>query len=111
MYVAILVFVVGHICAWYAFNSQFAWDWAKTNSWLPPLLFTLPMGLAFSYGTRLAVDASRELWAARLLGFGASYLCFPLMTWYYMSESMFTTKTMVCIVLAFLIMAVQLFWK
>jgi hypothetical protein len=63
------------------------------------------------YGTKFIVEVTDELWAARLAGFGASYLCFPLMTWYYMDESMFTSKTMLCVFLAFLILLVQLFWK
>ena len=111
MYVGILLFVVGHIFAWYAFNSQFVWDWAKEHFWLPVLLFSLPMGLGFLYATKVAVAATDELWAARMMGFGSSYLAFPLMTWYYMNESMFTPKTMICVGLAVMIMGIQLFWK
>ena len=111
MYIAILFFVAGHILAWYAFNSQFAWEWAREYVWAPALLCNFPMALAFLYGTRFAVAETGELWTARLVGFGASYLCFPLMTWYYMDESMFTPKTMACVFLAFLILGIQLFWK
>tara|TARA_R110000824_G_scaffold58877_1_gene158728 strand:+ start:334 stop:669 length:336 start_codon:yes stop_codon:yes gene_type:complete len=111
MYIAILFFVVGHIFAWYAFNSQFVWPWAKEHLWAPALICTLPMAFGFLYGTKHAVAATDELWAARLIGFGASYLAFPLMTWYYMNESMFTPKTLICVGLACMIMGIQLFWK
>jgi hypothetical protein len=57
------------------------------------------------------VGEIEELWTARLLAFAASYLVFPFLTWWIMHESPFTTKTIVCILLSFVIVAVQLFWK
>ena len=49
------------------------------------------------------------MWGARFLGFSASWLVFPLLTWALMGESMFTTKTLVCMALSFAIMAVQIY--
>jgi len=40
-----------------------------------------------------------------------SYLTFPLLTWYFLHESMFTAKTMVCVGLAFVIALIQLLWR
>jgi hypothetical protein len=59
----------------------------------------------------MAVDATHEAWAARMLGFGMSYLTFPFLTWWLLHESMFTTKTMLCIFLSIMIVGIQLFWK
>lgn len=105
------LYFVGHIAAWYQFNSQFVFQWAKNNLLVPVLLFALPMGFCFMYGTKLLMEETSELWFARLVGFGISYAIFPLMTWYYLNESMFTTKTMICFALACLIMYIQLFWR
>jgi hypothetical protein len=43
-----------------------------------------------------------------LMGFGMSYLIFPLLTWILMKESPFNLKTMTCIALSFAIIGVQL---
>ena len=59
----------------------------------------------------MAVDATQEAWAARMLGFGMSYLTFPFLTWWLLNESMFTTKTMLCVFLSIMIVGIQLFWK
>jgi hypothetical protein len=40
-----------------------------------------------------------------------SYLTFPLLTWWLLNESMFTMKTMLCVTLSFMIIAIQLGWK
>ncbi len=59
----------------------------------------------------MVVGEMNELWGPRLLIFGMSYLTFPLLTWYYMNESMFTPKTLVCVILSFAIVAIQLLWR
>jgi len=75
------------------------------------IVFGIPASICFWYGTRIAVDATSEAWASRMLGFGMSYMTFPLLTWWLLHESMFTTKTMICVGLSFAIIGVQLFWK
>jgi len=52
-----------------------------------------------------------EVWGPRLLGFGLSYLVFPVLTYYYFGESMFAPKTLICIGLSFSIVGIQVFWK
>ena len=107
----LMLYLVGHIFAWYQFNSQFVFEWARINILLPVIILAVPMGFCFMYGTKLIMTDTNELWTARLLGFGISYAVFPIMTWFYLNESMFTTKTMVCCLLACIIMYIQLFWK
>jgi hypothetical protein len=46
-----------------------------------------------------------------LLGFGVSYLTFPILTYLILKESMFTPKTMACVFLSFCIIGIQIFWK
>ena len=57
------------------------------------------------------VGEMNELWGQRYLIFGMSYLTFPILTWHFMNESMFTTKTLLCTFLAFVIVGIQFFWK
>jgi hypothetical protein len=111
IFLAIAFYLVGHVIAWYQTNSQFVWPWAKNNLFLTVVFLSIPAGLCFALGTRILMEETSKLWFARFLGFGISYAVFPLMTWHYLNESMFTTKTMTCIALAALIMYIQLFWK
>ena len=108
---AFLLFCCGHFFGWYATNIQFTSEWWASRPLLSVLVFGTPAGLCFFYGTKFCMLAIPELWSARFIAGVLSYLIFPIMTWYYLSESPFTAKTMICAGLAFCIMMVQLFYK
>jgi hypothetical protein len=110
IFACVLIFI-GHVLSWYATFSQFVWDWCRDNVILMPLLFSIPIGYLFTYGMKFAVQEMDEVWGPRLLGFGISYLVFPFLTYYYFNESMFSPKTLTCILLSFVIVAIQVFWK
>tara|TARA_R100000322_G_scaffold160206_1_gene121546 strand:- start:210 stop:557 length:348 start_codon:yes stop_codon:yes gene_type:complete len=107
---ACLLILCGHVVAWYGTYSQFIWDWCKRNVVYLPLIFSIPTGYLFLYGMKFAVEEMGEAWGPRLLGFGLSYLVFPILTYWYFNESMFETKTLVCVLLSFIIVAIQVFW-
>ena len=103
-------FCIGHIFGWYANNSQFVWDFWKDKPFLSNFIFGVPAGMMFWYGTRFVMQTTPELWTARFTAAVISYSVFPLMTWFYLGESMFTIKTMLCVFLALLILMVQIFF-
>ena len=107
MILAMCLFVCGHVLAWYTHNSQFVWDFWKDRPLLSNILFGVPCGLFFWYGARHCVAATDMLWTSRFVAFSLSYVTFPIMTWWYLGESMFTTKTLICSMLAFMIVIVQ----
>ena len=109
MLYAIACFILGHTLGWYTHNLQFVNDYWKDKVLLPTVIFGIPALLAFWYGTKFAMEAVPELWTARFVAAVFSYLTFPLMTWYYLGESMFTVKTMSCVLLAFCILLIQIF--
>ena len=111
MVVAMCLFTVGHVLAWYTHNSQFVWDFWKNRPILVNIIFGVPCGIFFWYGVKYAVSASDMLWTSRFVAFSLSYVTFPIMTWFYLGESMFTLKTMICTALAFMIIGVQIFIK
>jgi len=88
-------------------NLQFVDEFWKNKPILSNLLFGVPCGFFYWYGTKYFMLEVEELWTSRFIGFALSYLTFPIMTWYYLNESMFTQKTLICTFLAFLIMIVQ----
>jgi hypothetical protein len=104
-------FILGHICAWFQLNSQFAWEWWKDKPLLAVGIYSIPVGLSFWMATRYIFEETGEAWSGRFMGFAASYFVFPILTYLLLGESMFTTKTMICIALSCCIMGVQLFWR
>ena len=81
-------------------------------------VFSLPIALAFWYATKYVYEATGELWTARYIAFGVSYITFPFLTHYFLNESMLTPKTLVCpnrtgkyAGLMILIVGIQFYWK
>ena len=111
VYMALACFVAGHTLAWFQLNSQFIWNYWKTRPLLAICLYSIPVGLLFWFGARYIYDETGDLWTGRFLAFSSSYMVFPVLTWILHNESPFTTKTMLCIGLSFLIMLIQVFWK
>jgi len=111
MYMALACFVAGHTLAWFQLNSQFIWDYWKTRPLLAICLYSIPVGLLFWFGARYVYAETGDLWTGRFLAFSSSYMVFPVLTWILHNESPFTTKTMLCVGLSFMIMLIQVFWK
>jgi hypothetical protein len=101
----------GQACVWFGSNSQIVWDWWADKPILAAVVYGIPASLLFWHGTKYGFAAMNELWGPRFLGFGMSYLTFPVLTWWLANETMFTAKTMVCVLLSFTIMGIQIFWK
>ena len=107
---AIGFFMVAHIFVWFQLNSHLVFDWWKGKGVLAVFVYGMPDGLLFLTGWTMAAQESGEIWMPRFLGFCASWLPFPLLTWYFMSESPFTWRTITCFFLACCILGVQL-WR
>ena len=102
------IFLLNNILIWYQLNSQLVWDWAKgTKSMWVMALMGIPISLMFWYATKIGYIGFGNLWAVRFMGFATSMLTFPIMTWLYLGETI-TLKTLVTILLAFIIMLLQL---
>ena len=111
VYIGIILFAFANVLSWFQYNSQFVWDWWKDKPLLSQAIFAIPVGLCFWHATKNIVEATGELWAGKLLGFGVSNTIFAILTYAMLKESIFTTKTMVCMFLAILIILVQVYWK
>lgn len=111
IFIGICLVVCGHVLAGYTHNLQFVYEFWKNRPVLSNMVFGIPCGFAYWYATKHFMAATGELWSIRFIAFSLSYLTFPLMTWYYLNESMFTTKTLICTFLAVIIMFVQFVYK
>ena len=103
--------IAGQILVWFMNNSQFACEWWKDKPIITSLIYCFPASLLFWYGSKYSYEGLGGAWGSRLLGYGLSYLTFPILTYVILKESMFTPKTMACIFLSFCIIGIQIFWK
>ena len=106
-----LLFLAGQALVWLQTNSQLVWDWWRDKPFVAAMAYSVPISLAFWYATRYVYESTGQLWTARYIAFGVSYLTFHLMTHYFLGESMFTAKTLICTALAVVIVCIQFFWK
>ena len=106
--ITITLFLLNNVLIWYQLNSQLVWDWAKgTKSMLVMSLLGIPISMLFWYATKWGYIGFGNLWAVRFMGFATSMITFPIMTYLYLGETI-TLKTLVTILLAFIIMLLQL---
>ena len=105
-----IYFIIGQIIIWFQSHLQFFSNWSKDN----PLLIAIP-GVLVSYVSILATKHVAEaydglVWPSRLIGFGIGIILFSALTWILLGERI-EIKSAVCVVLAFCILLIQLFWK
>jgi len=106
--IAAVLFFIGNILIWYQANAQFVWPWWKGRVVLSVLGLGVPAGFFFYYGWTFAVREFESLWSARLFAYALSYAAFPILTYFYMDESPFKTKTIICVLLSLAIIVVQI---
>jgi len=105
-----LCFVTLHLMVWFSANLQLVNEYWEQHSIYLTVSLALPITLLAYHGTRLGYTALGEsAWGVRFFAFALSYLVFPFLTYYFLNESMFTFKTMLCVVLSFAILAIQIF--
>jgi hypothetical protein len=103
-------FIVSQIIIWFQSHLQFISNWSKDN----PLLIAVP-GVLVSYFSIFATKHLAEafdgmVWPSRLIGFGIGIILFSILTWILLGEKI-EMKSAICVVLAFCILLIQLFWK
>ena len=107
----LLYMIFGQILVWFQTNAQFLWPKSKEYT----LYISLTGGVAISWlfikGVGLIAQASEgQVWPSRILPSATGTVIFAFMTWMLRGQGI-TPKTLVCLGLSFLIIAIQLFWK
>ena len=107
---SILLFFVGQTIVWIQVNGPLIWSWAKEWRWALAIL-GIPITWIFMEATELAVTGfSGEFWPGRFVSFVTGITMFAVMTYMFRGEAI-TAKTAICLLLGFLIIFIQLFWK
>ena len=107
----LLLFTLAQSIIWIQTNGQFVWPWFKRN----PFLVSLAGGTIISYvfikGTWMVAEYfDGQLWPGRFIGFGTGMIVFSILTYLVMGEGI-TMKTMISLILATTLVAIQILWK
>jgi hypothetical protein len=107
---ACFLFSLVHIFVWLSTNLQFISPEVKSYSLMVSIFLAIPTTLCAYFASQNAYGILGDsAWGVRFLAFGISYLVFPIMTYLFLGESMFTIKTISCILLSFVIVYIQIF--
>jgi hypothetical protein len=107
---SILFFSIAQCIAWVQMNAPILWNSFNRYKWFLMLL-GIPVTWMFMSATKYAVTGFEgNLWPGRILSFVTGIITFTALTWFLKGEAV-TIKTSVCLVLAFAILLIQVFWK
>lgn len=108
--IAFILFIIAQALIWYQTNSQFFNEWAKERPMIMALM-GLPISYILIYASRYVVSGfDGLLWPGRLIGFSTGMIVMAIFTYLHLNEGI-TLKTGITLVLAFIIVLVQLYWK
>jgi hypothetical protein len=106
----ILLGLVAQTLTFIQLQGLYKWQWMKDKMWAVVLL-GIPISVLFMFSVRFMVEHfDGQLWPSRLIGFAVGTIVFATLSIILFNEPI-TSKTWVCLFLAFCILLIQLFWK
>jgi hypothetical protein len=107
---SIAIFLLGQGIVWIQTNGPLIWPWAAKWRWCL-ILLGVPITWLFMEATRYTVEGfGGVFWPGRFISFVTGITIFALMTWIFRDEAI-NMKTAVSLILAFILLMIQLFWK
>ena len=108
--IATILMIFGQIGSFLQLQGAIKYGWYEKYLWVI-LLSSIPVSYLYIKAVNLYVEGfGGQIWPSRLIGFALGIMVFTAMSSILFEEHM-TTKTIVCLLLAFSIVGVQLFWK
>jgi hypothetical protein len=108
--IGIIFGVTAQILTFFQLQGQLKYEWFKNHYWLV-VLIGIPVSMLFMYSVKNMVSAyGGEMWPSRLIGFSIGAIVFTFFSWSLFGEPL-TIKTIICLILSFSILGVQLFMK
>ena len=108
--IAISLFIVGQIVAWFQSNSGIIGEPFKSNYVLIAIVLGPIVSLLFVHATIMLYE-TMPLWSIRFVTFAIGYLIFIPLTWYFLGEQVFTLKNIISFLLCCAIISIQFFMK
>jgi hypothetical protein len=106
----ILLGSLAQIITFFQFQGQFKIEWMKNNPFIVSFL-GIPIAYLFLLSVKhMVAHYDGQLWPSRLIGFGIGMVIFIVMSKLWFNEDL-SAKTLVCLVLATIIILIQIFWR
>ena len=104
------VYTISQIFTFYQLQGHLWNKWIKDHPFLMSLI-GVPIGYFVILASREMVSLyGGQTWPNRIIGFVFGVFVFSFMAWIMLKEPI-TTKTIVCLILSFAVLCIQLFWK
>lgn len=105
-----LVYILAQVFTFYQLQGHLWNKWIKDHPFIMTLL-GVPVGYIVIFASREMVNLyDGQTWPNRMIGFTLGVIVFTIMTWFYLKEPL-SPKTLICLMLSFMILLIQLFWK
>jgi hypothetical protein len=102
--------LLGQVGSFMQLQGAMKLGWFPKYFW-PVLLMSVPLSWLYIKSVEHFVAAfDGQLWPSRLIGFGLGITIFSIMS-HFMFKEPLTPKTLVCIGLGLIIIAIQVIWK
>lgn len=110
IFFVLFVYLVSQVFTYYQLQGHLFNKWIKDNPMIMAIL-GIPIGYYVIMASRTMVELwGGQTWPNRIIGFCLGVIVFSFMSWFMLKEPI-TVKTSVCLLLSFVILGIQLFWK
>ena len=110
IFLGIVYGLFSQVGAFVQFQVAYKYGWDKKYYWIV-ILASLPLGWLAIKSTHYFIEGfDGKIWQSRLLGFSIGIIVFTIMSNIIFRESL-SLKNVICILLGFLIVAIQLILK
>lgn len=106
----LLLIAASQAGAWFQQFSQFKWEWFKHNQWFNTFILGIFLSIGFVNAARIGYGVWESAWTVRLVQFSVGIFVVSILNSFLLGEGI-NLKTMVCLVLSFVIIFIQVFWK
>ena len=107
---ATLFMILGQIGSFMQLQGSIKYGWSEKYLWLL-LLSGIPISWLYIKSVNLYVQGfGGQIWPSRLIGFGLGVVIFTILSSVLFQEHL-NIKTVISLILAFTIVAIQIFWK
>ena len=108
---SLIYLLVGYTMVWFQLFGSIKYEWLKNNNWWFMYVTSLPIAYFMTTGTHLAFsEFKNSAWSVRFATYVINIFVFTILSYVVNNEDI-TPKTMVCLVLTFIIILIQLYWK
>jgi len=103
----VLLYLLGSLGIFLQNHLGYIHEFWKGKHMILILLLSIPISLCYYHAWNILLQKFESLWTVKFIFLGMSYMTFPIFTYIFFSESPFTLKNFICILLSFAIISVQ----